>query len=151
LEIVLQLASLEETKKPITTKYTQYKYPNIQVFDRKHDEHWAKLYALMDKGDGETGIPLPSIPQISSNYPNPFNPSTTIAFSIPNQAATKLTVYNLKGQKVKEILSSDLAKGHHKVVWDGKDSNNRSVSSGIYLIKLDSGGKTSLRKAMLMK
>jgi len=151
LEIVLQLASLEETKKPITTKCTQYKYPNIQVFDSKHDEHWAKLYALMNKGDDETGIPIPTIPQISSNYPNPFNPSTTIAFSIPNQAATKLTVYNLKGQKVKVLLSSDLPKGHHKVVWDGRDSNNRSVSSGIYFIRLESAGKTSLRKAMLMK
>ena len=151
LEIVLQLSTLDDTKKPITTKYTQYRYPNVQVFNSKHDEHWAKLYELMNEGKDNTGIPIPSTPQIASNYPNPFNPSTTIAFSIPEPGAVKLTIYNLKGQQVKEILNGDLPKGHHKAIWDGKDSHNRSVSSGIYFIRLESGGKVNTRKAMLMK
>ncbi|MBP7309771.1 MAG: T9SS type A sorting domain-containing protein, partial [Candidatus Cloacimonetes bacterium] len=84
-------------------------------------------------------------------YPNPFNPTTTIAFSIPKDAKTKLSVYSIKGQKVKDIISGELQKGFHKAVWDGKDSTNRSVSSGIYIFRLESGGKVSVRKAMLMK
>jgi len=77
--------------------------------------------------------------------------STTIAFSIPEQGEVKLTIYNLKGQKVKEILNSQLHKGHHKAIWDGRDSKDNKVSSGIYFISLKSGGKVSTRKAMLMK
>jgi hypothetical protein len=151
LEIVLQLESLKEAKKPLSLKYAQYRYPNSQIFNTKHAEHLRNLYALMAKSDVETVILLPPTPQVSSNYPNPFNPSTNIAFSIPEQGFTRLSIYNIKGQKVKDILSSDLAQGHHKAVWDGKDSNNHSVSSGIYFIRLESGGKVSTRKAMLIK
>jgi hypothetical protein len=151
LEIVLQLESLKEAKQPLSLKYTQYRYPNYQVFSQMHDMHLKELYKLMDKSNEGNTIPLPPKPQIASNYPNPFNPSTTIAFSIPEPGAVKLTIYNLKGQQVKEILNGDLPKGHHKAIWDGKDSHNRSVSSGIYCIRLESGGKVSTRKAMLMK
>jgi hypothetical protein len=151
LEIVLQLAAMEELKKPITTKYTQYKYPTIQVFNSKHKENWAKLYTLMAQGGNDVLIPIPSVPVVSSNYPNPFNPSTTIEFSVPVKANTRLAIYNLKGQKVKDILNTELECGQHKAVWDGRDKNGRIVSSGIYFIKLVSGGKSSIRKAMLMK
>lgn len=84
-------------------------------------------------------------------YPNPFNLSTTIAFSLPKNANTKLSVYNINGQKVKDIICGELPKGFHKAVWDGKDGSNRSVSSGIYFFRLVADGKVSVRKAMLMK
>ena len=102
-------------------------------------------------GKENTVTSIPNNPNISSNYPNPFNPSTTIAFSIPQAGNTRIKVYNLRGQKVKDLINTDLPKGYHKVVWDGTDSNNRNVSSGIYFFSLESGGKTSLRKALLMK
>lgn len=150
LEIILQLESMQESKKPLALKYTQYRYPNTHVYYIKHDEHLKELYRELNKG-GEDVISIPPKAVISTNYPNPFNSSTTIAFSIPKDAKTKLKVYNIKGQKVKDIVNGDLLKGFHKAVWDGKDSRNRSVSSGIYLFKLESGGKTSVRKVTLMK
>lgn len=150
LEIILQLESMKESKKPLTLKYTQYRYPNSQVFYTKHDEHLIALYRELNK-DEEEEIPIPPKAMISANYPNPFNPSTTIAFSIPKDANTKLCIYNIKGQKVKDIINGDLLKGFHKAVWDGKDNRNRNVSSGVYLIRLESGGKTSVRKVTLMK
>ncbi|GAB1467855.1 hypothetical protein MASR2M64_05450 [Candidatus Cloacimonadota bacterium] len=52
---------------------------------------------------------------------------------------------------MKELKNDELTSGYHKVIWDGRDKNNRGVSSGIYFFRLESGGKTSVRKAMLMK
>ncbi|NQV18323.1 MAG: T9SS type A sorting domain-containing protein, partial [Armatimonadetes bacterium] len=89
------------------------------------------------------------------NYPNPFNPETIISFSIPNQSNVELTVFNFKGQKVKQLLSNSaslLSSGQHSVVWDGTDDNNKSVSSGIYLYKLKVDDKTmAARKCILLK
>lgn len=151
LEIVLQLAAMEDDKRPLTTKYTQYQYPNIQIFDVMHSNNWDKYNRALHKNDQETNFVIAPTPQIQSNYPNPFNPSTTIAFSIPETGRVRVSVYNIKGQKVKDLLDTEMTRGYHKVVWDGRDTNNRSVSSGIYFFKLESGGKTSIRKAMLMK
>ena len=150
LEIVLQLAALSENKKPISTKYTQYIYPDRNVFKVKHQEHWDLLDELLN-GTEEDMIPIPNRALISSNYPNPFNPSTTIAFSIPEDGLVKLGIYNVKGQKVKDLCDSEMLRGHHKVVWDGKDKHQRDVSSGIYFVRLQASGAISTRKIMLMK
>ncbi len=102
---------------------------------------------------GQTDIEdLVTVPTFSMfNYPNPFNPSTTIAFSIPETGRVRVSVYNVKGEKIKDLLNTEMTRGNHRLVWDGKDTNNRNVASGIYFIKLESVGKTSIRKAMLMK
>lgn len=150
LEIVLLLADMNDQKKPITTMYVQYKYPDHQVFSVKHDEHWAMLYDLLDKGE-ISEIYIPKYANITTNYPNPFNPTTTIEFSVPETSQVKLVIYNLRGQKVRDIVNTEMLKGHHKVVWDGKDNNDRSVSSGIFFACLESSRNRSVRKLMLMK
>ncbi|KAF5036820.1 hypothetical protein DSECCO2_571120 [anaerobic digester metagenome] len=150
LEIVLQLAEMSEIKKPISTKLTQYKYPNRTVYKAKHEEHWELLDELSDMGQDDL-LPIPDEALISSNYPNPFNPSTTITYSMPATGQVRISVYNMKGQKVRDLLNTEMPRGNHKVVWDGKDSNNSNVSSGIYFFKLETEGHSSVRKAMLMK
>mgnify|MGYP001216246856 FL=1 len=150
LEIVLQLAVIEDDKKPVSTKYSQYLYPNIDIFYNKHQDHWALLYKLMNKEELQE-IQIPLVPIIKNNYPNPFNPSTTIVFSIPNSSKTKLDVYNVRGQKVKQLINYDLEQGYHKIVWDGRDKNNRSVGSGIYFVRLETSRKVCVRKIMLIK
>jgi hypothetical protein len=151
LEIVLQLAAMEEDKRPITTKYVQYQYPDIQVFNVMHSNNWDKYNRVLHQNDPENMFVVAPIPQIQSNYPNPFNASTTIAFSIPETGQVRVSVYNIKGQKVKELINTEMASGIHRLVWNGKDTNSRDVGSGIYFFKLESGGNTSIRKAMLMK
>ncbi|MCK9243148.1 MAG: T9SS type A sorting domain-containing protein [Candidatus Cloacimonadaceae bacterium] len=151
LEIVLQIAAMEEDKRPISTKYTQYRYPDIQVFETMHSSNWDKYIETLDKNAQETASNLSPIPQLQSNYPNPFNPSTTIAYSLPATGQVRISVYNMKGQKVKDLLNSEMLRGKHKVVWDGKDANNNNVSSGIYFFRLEIKGHSSVRKAMLMK
>ncbi len=95
-----------------------------------------------------------SIPNPQSrifNYPNPFNPITTISFSLQNNSNIELSIYNIKGQKVKQLISDQLPSGQHSVVWDGRDENSKSVSSGIYLYKLDAFEKEITRKMLLLK
>ncbi|MCB5253510.1 MAG: T9SS type A sorting domain-containing protein [Candidatus Cloacimonadaceae bacterium] len=149
LEIVLQLAAMDQSKRPITTKYTQYIYPNRKVYNARHAEHWDKLNQLYNTE--EDLVPIPNSSVISSNYPNPFNPITTIAFSIPEDSKVKLTIFNIKGQKIKDLVSENMLRGHHKFVWDGRDDGNRTVSSGIYFVKLYAAGNSYTHKMMLMK
>ena len=88
---------------------------------------------------------------LSGNYPNPFNPSTTISYSIPSDGNVELIVYNIRGQKVKTLISGTQPIGVYNVTWNGKDENERSVSSGLYLYELRSSGKTAVKKMLLLK
>ena len=150
LEIVLQLAAAEGSKRPVVTEYAQYQYPNFQVFEVMHDQNWEKYRQALQKNNPEMAN-IPAVPLISNNYPNPFNPSTTIAFSIPEDGLVKIDIYNIKGQKIKQLCDAEMQRGHHKVIWNGKDKNERSVSSGVYFVRLQANGQTAARKIMLMK
>lgn len=88
---------------------------------------------------------------LKPNYPNPFNPSTTISFSLPMNGEVKLDVFNLKGQRVRRLIDSSLTCGEHSIVFNGLDDHGRPVASGIYFYRLQSHGKTITRKMMLMK
>ncbi|MBC8416483.1 MAG: T9SS type A sorting domain-containing protein [Candidatus Cloacimonetes bacterium] len=87
----------------------------------------------------------------SSNYPNPFNPTTTIAYSLPNDGMIELRVYNIKGQLVKTLVSGEQLAGSYEVVWNGKDNNDKSVSSGIYFYKLSTRDETIMKKILMLK
>jgi hypothetical protein len=89
--------------------------------------------------------------ELFANYPNPFNPTTTIKFNLPEASAASLEIYNLKGQKVRTLLDDDLAKGSYSPVWNGLDDNLQPVSSGVYLYRLKAGDMVQTRKMMLMK
>ncbi|MCK5052174.1 MAG: T9SS type A sorting domain-containing protein [Candidatus Cloacimonetes bacterium] len=91
------------------------------------------------------------IPNLS-NYPNPFNPTTTISFSIPEESKVELSIYNIKGQKIKSLLSDQISAGEHSIVWNGEDASGKIVSSGVYLYKLNVNGKTEIvKKCLLLK
>ena len=97
-------------------------------------------------------------PQVSAattalkiNYPNPFNPETTISYSLSEAQKVKIEVYNLRGQLVRTLVNDNQAAGDHKVIWAGIDNNNRAVASGIYYHKMTAGKYSSTRKMILMK
>ena len=97
----------------------------------------------------ENENPVLSITSLS-NYPNPFNPSTTISFNLNTNSTENadLSIYNLKGQLIKQYSVSN---DQYSVTWNGLDSSGKSVSSGIYLYKLISGNKTYTKKMLLLK
>jgi len=87
-----------------------------------------------------------------NNYPNPFNPTTTIEFSLQHNSNTELSIYNIKGQKIKNLVNNELISGQHSIIWSGDDDNGKLVSSGVYFYKLYVNGKTvSVKKCLLLK
>lgn len=86
-----------------------------------------------------------------NNYPNPFNPQTTISYNLKSDSNVSLNVYNMLGQKVRTLVSGEQRNGSHSVVWNGKDNRGNSVSSGIYFYKLKTDSFTSTKKMVLMK
>ncbi|RLD60139.1 MAG: hypothetical protein DRN27_08230 [Thermoplasmata archaeon] len=99
----------------------------------------------------ENVIVIPEISQIS-NYPNPFNPSTTIKLDLAESGEIELAIYNIKGQKIKTFLNAYSAKGHFMIVWQGTDDNQKKVASGQYFIKLNVNGKEkAISKCILLK
>jgi hypothetical protein len=92
-----------------------------------------------------------TIKQHFSNYPNPFNPETTITFYIPKHEQVKLDIYNIRGQKVKTLVDEPYESGIHQIVWEGKDKNDRRVSSGVYIYRLQTESYTATKKMMLLK
>ncbi len=96
-------------------------------------------------------IVTPLVTALKRNYPNPFNPETSIAFDLASAGNVEINIYNAKGQKVKTLISEFKNPGSYKAVWNGKDSNNQNCGSGIYFYKMKSGKYTSTGKMILMK
>ena len=88
---------------------------------------------------------------LSQNYPNPFNPTTEIRFSTPQAAHVSLAVYNVVGQKVKEILDGDMPAGSYAVDWDGTNSDGEPVASGIYFYRMNADKFSETKEMLLLK
>lgn len=89
--------------------------------------------------------------KISGNFPNPFNPRTSIQFILPRAGKITLSVYNITGQKIRTLLSEFIPAGTHTAVWDGGDDMGRMVSSGIYLVCLKEENRLQTHRMLLMK
>ena len=85
------------------------------------------------------------------NYPNPFNPTTQIAVDLPEAATTEITVWNIMGQRVATLYTGDLNAGHHTLNFDGRDSNGKQLTSGMYLYRVAAGKYNATKKMTLMK
>jgi len=116
------------------------------------------MSAMAVDGDGFTQVVkvddnslLPKDFVFNQNYPNPFNPATTFSFALPEDAAVRLEIYNILGQKVTTVINERLTAGRHEVVWNGTDANGGSAASGIYFAKFKAGSFTSTKKLSLLK
>jgi len=109
------------------------------------------LASILSGNTGNSGTPVSKRPELYPNYPNPFNPTTTIRFSIPNDSQVKLSIYNIRGQRVTTLVNDTLTPGYHEAVWNGTDSHGRCVSSGVYFYRLDTGNKAITKKMLLLK
>jgi hypothetical protein len=145
-----------------TTTWTKYtydlaQYSNTPIYIGIHCISNDAFMLMIDDVAvrGSDSIDDPTVPALStalnSNYPNPFNPETTISYSLSQGENVKIEVYNVRGQLVRTLVNENKAAGHHKVVWTGVDNNNRPVSSGVYYYKMTAGKYSSSKKMILMK
>jgi hypothetical protein len=107
--------------------------------------------------DGEVTIQemvniLKQVPiKLVKNYPNPFNPKTIITFELSQSGKTSVTIYNLKGQKVKTLVNEELISGNHSFTWNGTDENNYRVASGVYFYKVAVNNSEKISKMIMLK
>jgi len=112
-------------------------------------------YQVLTNGGSLVDAEDPNAPQLATkligNYPNPFNPTTKISFSLQHDSKVELSVFNIKGQKITTLLNENMTAGKHNIAWNGVDSNNKKVSSGVYFYKMESSKYTNVKKMILLK
>jgi len=137
---------------------------SLAVIDIKTDagngEYWS-MYRLNSTRSGnrsdlvmavEDSRPvLPEKFTVNANYPNPFNPVTTIRYDLPEQTFVSITIHDLLGRNLRTLVEELQDAGHKSVVWDATDANGRAVSSGIYLLRVKAGTKSAVQKMMYLK
>ena len=111
----------------------------------------AALTALTTPTAVAQPVAVPHEFRLDQNHPNPFNPNTTIEFSVPMRGAVELAIYNLAGQKARRLMRTVLDAGNHSVAWDGRDQHGRELASGVYIYKLQAGEQVDSRKLLLLK
>ena len=94
---------------------------------------------------------VPSSFALIQNFPNPFNPETTISYDLADGGRVELEIYNVMGQNIKQLVSEEQAAGRYRVVWDGSDAIGRQVASGVYFYRLNTTRFKAVRKLMLLK
>jgi len=113
------------------------------------------LIGALASGCGESPVPeggeIPTAFHVDQNFPNPFNPRTTIRFELPAAAPTRVTVFDVAGHLVKTLLDEDLAARTHEVTWTGDDEKGRKVAAGIYFYMVTSGNERSVGRMALVK
>ena len=94
---------------------------------------------------------LPEAFSLSQNYPNPFNSCTIIQYFLPRTCQVRLEIFNILGQKVKELISESLDSGYHTIHWDGRDQNGQVLASGVYFYRLQADGTNLTRKMAILR
>jgi hypothetical protein len=128
-------------------------YVAVQTIDNSYvgsDFTDEVSFDVGETGNNSNGVP--AVTKLEGNYPNPFNPETQISFSLAQDYKNvQLVVYNMKGQKIKTLVNGNMKAGSHELIWNGTDSNNNKVSSGIYLYRLKTKDYASSHKMILLK
>ena len=129
--------------------------PELSGFTLSYgDSPSLDLGTIADLSGVQERVTLPRVFALHPNAPNPFNPSTTISFEIPDgdePVRVLLAVYDLRGRLVNTLMDEDLGGGAYSLVWDGKDSAGRKIASGVYFLRLRAGAESMVRKMILLK
>jgi len=99
----------------------------------------------------EVAAKAPRTFKLYQNYPNPFNPATTIRCDLPKPARVRIAIYNVLGQEVATALSEMRKAGYRRIMWDGRDSYGRRVSSGMYIYRITAGDYVMSKKMVLIR
>jgi hypothetical protein len=116
--------------------------------------HFSDLgWVLVPTGIGDDRVPDTGVPGVAllPNYPNPFNPSTTIRYEVAESQPIQLAIYDVQGRLVRSLVNRVEPSGVRQVTWQGRGRDGNAVSSGIYFVRLTGEGQTVTRKIVLIK
>ena len=131
--------------------YGEYIYDVTALYDNEIESEPIRIMVNVDDVSELEEVNLYNIATLHSNYPNPFNPETTISFSISVASNLRVDIYNIKGQKIKTLINEPKQSGTHTITWDGSDENGKSAGSGIYFYQLTTNNFSQAKKMVLMK
>ncbi len=116
------------------------------------------LTATISTSDGQTWtkditieVAAPKDYQLYNNFPNPFNPSTKIAFDLPKASHVKLVIYDIVGREVAQVADADYPAGYTELTWNGTNNHGTMVSSGVYFYRISTEKWNKVKKMMLLK
>jgi hypothetical protein len=112
------------------------------------------IYSGTGKYTGVTEEPRTDLPDkftVSRNYPNPFNPSTVVEFSLPRRSHVRVEVLNVIGQVVEILAEREMASGSYRATWNGVDAHGHAMPTGVYFMRVTADGDSQTRKMMLVK
>ena len=144
----------------IASDLTETTYVDEEVAEGEHTYSVAAVYTTGTSEYSDIDIEIviegaddiiPLVTELKGNYPNPFNPTTTINYDLAKSGDVNIEVYNVKGQLVKTLVNGYQEAAAHTVVWNGKDNSERSVASGVYFYKMQTSDYKSINKMILMK
>jgi len=142
------------------TSRTEYNYSDMAISDgvkygyRLADVSYGgdvKYHQLKSGIRGSESALIPAVFTLNKNYPNPFNPSTVISWELADAGAVTVTVYDINGRLVTELLNAHQSAGNHQVSWDGSDQLGYCVSGGMYFYQIKAGDFVQTRKMILLK
>lgn len=133
----------------VTTSHSEYFEASVDDVQIIPEENTTLNFNL-EPTSNEDLLDL-SITRLNGNYPNPFNPHTTISYQLKEAAQVRLDIYNMKGQLVRTLVNTDQPSGRYEVMFDAKDAKGNKIGSGIYFYRLKAGDYQMSRKMLLME
>ena len=119
--------------------------------DPANDEIFVNVNGVGEGVNTADNNVLPVVTKLQGNFPNPFNPETTVKYAVKESGKIKLKIFNIKGQLVKTLVNQEVKAGYHSIVWDGTDNFGTDVATGIYMYRLETKTYNQTKKMMLMK
>jgi len=153
------------------SKDGEYKKINTELIEPKHDGNYVYLdnqvvagktiyYKIEDVSVGgvktlhgpvKAETPLPDEFKMAQNFPNPFNPITTIRYQLPKDARVQIHIYNILGQRVRTLVDRKIKAGYHAIMWDARNDVGSQVASGVYYYRIAAGDFRDVKKMAVLK
>lgn len=147
-DLSFQVATSSKSVKKIDT-FEIYKN-NSFTLGKIHPQEQADTIVKLGRNDFQT-VQIPQNVILNKNYPNPFNPTTTISFSLKNIDHVNLSIFNVKGEKIKTLANAKFKAGNYQFNWNGQDNSGKKVSSGMYFYRLKTSSTVQTNKMLLLK
>jgi hypothetical protein len=156
----LESYTVKRNGEVVATELTEATYVDTEVPEGEHTYSVAAVYTtgtseytdidvVVDLSNADDITPI--VTALKGNYPNPFNPTTTISYDLATEGRVNISIYNVKGQLVKTLVNEHQEAASHTAVWDGRDSGNKNVATGVYFYRMSTPSYDKTNKMILMK